>query len=67
MLLTFAMYADVPISNGPMHIINVVSFQLTSKPTIMPDRNVATYCITILNLLPIPSLILSMSLEKYNI
>lgn len=56
------MYAEVPMSNGPTSNKKAVSLQFTITPTTIPDTNVATYCDTMLNLLPIPSRIRSTSL-----
>jgi len=61
--VTLAKNADVPIRIGPIAKMATVSRQLAYKPTDKPAMNVATYCTTMLNLLPIPSLTRSKSLK----
>lgn len=53
----------MPIKIGAIKRMTKVSLQLSARPTISPAAKVDTYCVTMENLLPNPSLIRSMSLR----
>ena len=62
--VTLATTADMPMMRGAIIIIAVVSLVLAWNPTAIPVAKVAPYWVNMLNLLPMPSLILSRSLGE---
>lgn len=61
---TIATAPEIAIKNGTTQNKIAVSLQLTTNPIIIPLKNVLTYCIIMLNLLPMPSRTLSKSLKQ---
>lgn len=62
-MITFPKNADDNVNNGVIDIITNVNCHPLTNPTMKPAINVEPYCINILHLSPIPSLILSRSLK----
>lgn len=61
---TFPTNADDNVNNGVMDMITKVNCHPLTNPTTNPATNVELYCINMLTLSPIPSLILSRSLKE---
>lgn len=61
---TIATAPEIAIKNGRTQNKIAVNLQLITNPIIIPLKNVATYCVIMLNLLPMPSRILSKSLKQ---